>query len=123
MRTCVGLALAALVLSACGSTTTTVTRVTVTATTPAKPQLPYDAEENAFMGQFSWTGGHDTSTGCLAMIDSQTVCDCTYRALRAQGYPASELAAIGSGISIENNLPANVPAWLGHQEAVCETGT
>jgi hypothetical protein len=83
------------------------------------PRLPYDPEEDAFMGQFSWTNGHDTSTGCLAEIDDQIACDCAYRRLRADGYPASQLAAVGSGITIEDNLTAHDPPWMARTIVAC----
>lgn len=110
-----------LVVAGCGSetTVTATSTTTTTATTTTKP-LPYDAEENAFMGQFSWSNGTDTSTGCLARIDSQAACDCAYRALRADGYPASQLAAVASGIAIENNLPDHTPSWMATEITRCE---
>jgi hypothetical protein len=109
--------LAVMAVAACGSSGTKSTTVTVTST--SQQQLPYDPEENAFMGQYSWTGGMNTSTGCLAIVDNQAVCDCTYRSLRGEGYPASELAAVVSAVAISNNLPTNAPAWLLHAQAVC----
>lgn len=111
---------------ACGSTTTvTVTTpaaTSSTATPATQQQLPYDPEEDAFMGHFAWTNGADTSTGCLAEIDDQAACDCAYRRLRADGYPASQLAAVGSGITIESNLPAHDPAWMATTINACSLG-
>ena len=72
------------------------------------------------MGHFAYKGGVDISTGCLSFIDSQAACDCAYRALRSDGYPASQLAAVGSGVTIQNNLPQHAPPWLLRAMTVCE---
>jgi hypothetical protein len=98
----------------------TTTTEAAPATTSSQQPLPYDREENAFMGRFLWKGGVDVSTGCLAIIDNQVACDCAYRSLRTDGYAASQLAAVGSAVAISNNLPTNAPDWLLHTETVCE---
>jgi hypothetical protein len=79
-------------------TTTTIERtVATTSQTPRTQTLPFDAEENTFMGN---SGG----TGCL-VHDSEQICDCIYRKARSEGHAASELAALGP------ELPANEPKW------------
>lgn len=112
----------ALALSGVTKRSATRTVTTARATSSAQPRtLPYDAEENAFMGQYSWRGDADTSTGCLSEQDSQAVCDCAYRRLRAEGHPASELAAVGSAVRIDSNshLPVNDPSWMATTIAAC----
>lgn len=111
-------------VAGCGSTTTVTVTTAATTGPPAAnttKQLPYDPEENAFMGHFALANGVDTSTGCLAQIDDQAACDCAYRQLRADGHPASQLAAVGSGITIENNLPAHDPSWMATAITKCST--
>lgn len=112
--------LVALSLRGTRTHTTTVVAPVGTATT----SLPYDAEENAFMGHVD-TSDFTKSIGCLAIIGSQAACDCAYRHLRAQGHAASELAAVGSGVAIENqnHLPVNAPGWLTRETTICELGT
>ena len=106
-----------------GPPTTATVTTTSAATSSQQQRLPYGSEENAFMGSYGWKGDADISTGCLALQDSQVACDCTYRTLRSGGYPAPQLAAIGSEIAIMNNLPTNTPAWLARAEVVCDTET
>jgi hypothetical protein len=75
--------------------------------------LPFDPEENTFMGDPKH--GIDR-TGCFAIVatfdaKSEEVCDCAYRELRSEGHPASQLAAISASIS-ENAEPHLGPMWF-----------
>jgi hypothetical protein len=83
-------------------------------TSPVKTPLPFDSEENAFVGDPDVKGRGRRPTGCLwetFPLDKKSleVCDCAYRRLRADGYPASELAASGSAISYSSG---ENPKWL-----------
>jgi hypothetical protein len=62
-------------------------------TSPVQLPLPFDSEENAFMGNPDPQHDGLNRTGCFADVPgfdrkSEEVCDCAYRRLRAEGYPA-----------------------------------
>jgi hypothetical protein len=83
-------------------------------TSPVQLPLPFDSEENAFMGNPDPQHGGLNRTGCFLVVatfdsKSEEVCDCAYRQLRAEGHPASELAAISASINASNNLG---PEWF-----------
>ena len=112
-----------LAIPGCGSTktvTVTASRTTATegpaasgwgttTTSPVQFPLPFDSEENAFMGNPDPFHGGLNRTGCFLVVTtfdsrSEEVCDCAYRQLRDEGHPASELAAISARIDASNNL-------------------
>lgn len=118
-----------LVVAGCGSTTTvTVTTPTTTTTStsasssrgggtttsPVQLPLPFDSEENAFMGNPDPQYGGQNRTGCFVVVatfdsKSEEVCDCAYRQLRADGHPASQLAAISASINASHSVG---PEWF-----------
>ncbi len=102
----VGIALALAGVTNRGTTTTVERTVATTAQAPPSQTLPYDAEENAFMGS------RNSGKGCL-VHDSQQLCDCIYRKARAAGRAASELAALGP------ELPDSEPSWYGPTDGQC----
>ncbi len=83
-------------------------------TSPVQLPLPFDSEENAFMGNPDPQHGGLNRTGCFLVVatfdnKSEAVCDCAYRELRAEGHAASELAAISAGINASNSTG---PEWF-----------
>lgn len=117
-----------LVAVACGSTTTvTVTTpaaTSSTATPGTTQQLPFDSEENAFMGNPDPQHNGLNRTGCFAIVatfdaKSEEVCDCAYRQLRADGHPASQLAAVASSITMAIKTQASMPRWFGTEITRC----
>lgn len=63
-------------------------------------------------------------TGCFAVVEtfdtkSEEVCDCAYRQLRAEGHPASQLAAVGSSVTMAIKTQASMPAWFGTEITRC----
>lgn len=123
------LALIGLVLAGCGSTAPA-THAARSHTTPAclNPvpihlPLPYDSEENAFMGNPDTRGCSLHRSGCFAVVvtfdqKSQEVCDCAYRRLRAEGYPASQLAAVASTIGLGTSTVLG-PQWFNVPITAC----
>jgi hypothetical protein len=121
-----------LVVGGCGSTkTVTVTSMHSTSapastpagstyTSPVQLPLPFDSEENAFMGDPDPRHNGVNRTGCFAIVitfdrKSEEVCDCAYRALRALGHPASQLAAISSALA-----PSQLgPEWFNVEITRC----
>ena len=126
---------ALMAVAGCGSTTTvTINRPkTATATSdsastvpgwggastsPVQLPLPFDSEENAFMGNPDPQHSGASRTGCFAIVTtfdskSEEVCDCAYRQLRADGHRASQLAAVASSITMDIKTRASMPGWFG----------
>jgi len=132
------------VLGGCGSTTPrTVTAGTSTSTgpssqvsipdssggppaytSPVQLPLPFDSEEDAFMGNPDPQNQGKQGTGCFAVVltfdnKSEEVCDCAYRLLRAEGYPASQLAATAASVTMANE---EGPKWFNVPIAKCWLG-
>jgi hypothetical protein len=129
---------AAVVLPGCGSATTrTVIRTIRTVNGPlsnatrggsggtytsrVQLPLPFDPEENAFMGNTDPQDQGRDHTGCFAVLPnfdtkSEEVCDCAYRKLRAEGYPASQLAAVAASVNWTNNAG---PKWFNLPIVAC----
>lgn len=86
--------------------------------------LPFDSEENAFMGNPDPQHGGLNRTGCFAAVTtfdskSEEVCDCAYRQLRGEGHPASQLAAVASSVTMAIKTQTSMPAWFGTEITRC----
>jgi hypothetical protein len=105
-----------------GSSTTTTSHTAAPSwvagpyTSPVPASLPFDVEENTFIGTPDAQHHGLGRTGCYAVVatfDSKSVevCDCAYRQLRSEGYPASQLAAIATSIAA-NSKTNQGPEWF-----------
>jgi hypothetical protein len=122
--------LVAAMITACGGATATrtITRAATSSrvqtapiasssyTSPVHLPLPFDSEEDAFVGDPDPQDQALHRSGCFAVVArfdnaSVRVCDCASGELRSEGHSASELAATASSVRAGTNIPAG-PRWF-----------